>query len=108
MSEHHHHHQHGHGHGHSHHHHSLTGDGSPEALKRIGWALFLNMSFAVFELIGGLAVNSLAILSGALHDFGDSLALGVAYFLEKRSHQQSDGKFSYGYRRLSPLAAIIT
>lgn len=50
----------------------------------------------------------MAILSDALHDFGDALAVGLAIFLEKFSHKKSDGDFSYGYRRFSTLGALIT
>lgn len=70
-------------------------------------AFFLNIGFTLFEVIGGLYTNSLAILSDALHDLGDSLSLGVAWYLEKHSHKESDRKYSYGYRRFSLLAALI-
>lgn len=71
-------------------------------------ALILNFSFACVELVGGLWTNSVAILSDALHDFGDALALGLAIGLEKISHKKSDAQFSYGYRRFSILGAVIT
>ena len=70
-------------------------------------AFFLNLGFTVFEIIGGLYTNSLAILSDAVHDLGDSLSLGMAWFLEKHSHRESDQRYSYGYRRFSLLAALI-
>ena len=73
----------------------------------IGVAFFLNLCFAIAEIIGGFLINSMAILSDALHDFGDSLALGLAYFLQKISSKVSDSKYSYGYRRYSILAALI-
>lgn len=72
------------------------------------WALALNFGFACVELAGGIWTNSVAILSDALHDFGDALAVGLAIFLEKFSHKKSDGDFSYGYRRFSTLGALIT
>ncbi|WP_374073405.1 cation diffusion facilitator family transporter [Bdellovibrio bacteriovorus] len=103
MSEsksHHHHHSHAHGH---HHHHSHGA-----VLGRMKWALALNFGFACIELAGGIWTNSVAILSDALHDFGDALAVGLAIFLEKFSHKKSDGDFSYGYRRFSTLGALIT
>ncbi|MFV3409348.1 cation diffusion facilitator family transporter [Bdellovibrio bacteriovorus] len=96
----HHHHSHSHGH---HHHHSHGA-----AVGRMTFALVLNLTFAVIELIGGLWTNSVAILSDALHDFGDAIAMLLAIILEKVSHKQSDGKFSYGYRRFSTLGAVIT
>lgn len=97
---HHHHHSHSHGH---HHHHSHGA-----ALGRMKMAFVLNLVFACVELAGGLWTNSVAILSDALHDFGDALAVALAIFLEKFSQKQSDGNFSYGYRRFSTLGALIT
>lgn len=74
----------------------------------MGVAFLLNLSFAIIELIGGLYTNSLAILSDAFHDLGDSLAIGLAWFLEKKSLKGSTAQYSYGYRRFSVLAALIT
>lgn len=71
-------------------------------------ALALNLGFACIELVGGLWTNSVAILSDALHDFGDAFAVALAIILEKFSHRKSDGDFSYGYRRFSTLGAIVT
>ena len=70
-------------------------------------AFFLNLGFTIAEIIGGFLINSMAIISDALHDFGDSLALGLSYFLQKISGKVSDSKYSYGYRRYSILAALI-
>lgn len=101
-------HCHHHNHGHHHHHHDIPSDLTPQALKRIRLAFFMNLIFGVVELVGGLLTHSLAIQSGAIHDLGDSLAIGVALYLEKKSHQNVDQQYSYGYRRYSPLAAVIT
>ncbi|MDG0816352.1 cation diffusion facilitator family transporter [Bdellovibrio svalbardensis] len=72
------------------------------------FAFVLNLSFAIIELVGGIMTNSVAILSDALHDFGDALAMVIAITMEKLSHRSSDQHFSYGYRRFSTLGAIIT
>ncbi len=71
-------------------------------------AFFLNLGFTVLEIIGGLWTNSIAILSDALHDFGDSLSLGLAWYLENYAEKREDAHFSYGYRRFSLLGAMIT
>lgn len=71
------------------------------------FALFFNLGFAILELFGGLFVNSSAILSNALHDFGDSLSLLFALIMEKLSQKKRDSNFSYGYKRFSTLAAFI-
>lgn len=72
------------------------------------WAFALNLSFSIIELVGGILTNSVAILSDALHDFGDAVAMLLAIGLEKFSHKKSDNHFSYGYRRFSTLGAVIT
>lgn len=75
--------------------------------KKLFVVFILNFSMAIIELIGGLMTNSTAILSDALHDFGDSLALALGWYLEKVSNKKGDALFSFGYRRFSLLAAFI-
>lgn len=70
-------------------------------------AFYLNAAFAIIELVGGLLTNSLAILSDALHDLGDSLSLGLSWYFQKLSKKGRTTTFSYGYKRFSLLAAII-
>jgi cobalt-zinc-cadmium efflux system protein len=84
------------------------GSSTPDEPAQIGYAFALNLAFACIELVGGLWTNSLAILSDALHDFGDSLAFGLSWFLARKSRQGRDRRFSYGYRRLSLLGALTT
>lgn len=73
----------------------------------ISFAFFLNLGFTVIEIIGGLWTNSMAILSDAVHDLGDSVSLGLAWYLEKVAKKGSDRNYSYGYKRFSLLGAII-
>ena len=79
-----------------------------ESSGNIGVAFFLNLAFTILEVIGGLWTNSIAILSDALHDFGDCLSLGAAWYLQRLSNKSSDAQFTYGYRRFSVLGALIT
>ena len=75
-----HHHDDHHGHD-GHHHHHDTGN--------IKVAFWLNLVFCLLEFAGGLFTNSVAILSDALHDLGDSFSLGLAwYFSENFSTQK--------------------
>lgn len=70
-------------------------------------AFWLNAVFSVIEVIGGIATNSTAILTDAIHDFGDTLAIGSGIFLEKVSGKKRTDKFSYGYKRFSLLSALL-
>lgn len=76
--------------------------------KNILTAFLLNLSFAIIEFIGGLYTNSIALLSDAIHDMGDSLSIGVSFFLEKKSKKEPDNLYTYGYARYSILGAILT
>lgn len=75
--------------------------------NRIGWAFVLNLSFTVIEFIGGWLTNSTAIMADAVHDLGDSLSIGSAWLLNRMSNKTADAKFTYGYKRLSLLGALI-
>lgn len=77
-------------------------------LSKMKWALALNLFFSIFELIGGLWLQSMAIVSDALHDFGDALSLALGIWMEKKSQQSVDHRYSYGYRRFSLLASVFT
>jgi cobalt-zinc-cadmium efflux system protein len=76
--------------------------------KNLRLAFWLNFSFTLIEFFGGLLTNSVAILSDAVHDLGDTISLGIAWYLENVAHRESDQRFSYGYRRFSLLGAAVT
>lgn len=91
--------KHKHDQGHAHHH--------DHSLGNIKVAFFLNLSFTLIELVGGVLTNSVTILSDALHDLGDTLSLGLSWYFEKVARKKRDTSFTYGYGRFSLLAAII-
>ena len=76
--------------------------------KNILVAFILNLSFSIFEFIGGAITNSIAITSDAIHDIGDSLSIGISYLLEKKSKKEPDDKYTYGYVRYSVIGGLIT
>lgn len=78
-----------------------------ESYDNIKLAFILNLLFTVIEIIGGLWTNSVAILSDAVHDLGDSFSLGLSWFLEKYSKKNPDEYFSFGYSRFSLLSAFF-
>ena len=76
--------------------------------RKILFAFILNLSFSIFEFLGGIFTGSVAIVSDAVHDAGDAMSIGVAFFLEKKSKKRPDGKYTYGYARYSVLGSVIT
>lgn len=86
---------------HTHHSHGQSG-------ARLRTAFALNIGFTVLEVIVGLWTNSVAILSDSVHDLGDSITLGLSWYLEHFAGREEDARFSYGYRRFSLLGALIS
>ena len=86
------------------HHHNHTSGSATENIKT---AFFLNLLFTIIEFIGGMYTNSLAITSDAIHDLGDSISLGMAWYFQKISTKKSTKTYSYGFKRFALLGAII-
>jgi cobalt-zinc-cadmium efflux system protein len=79
----------------------------PEREERVRFAAFVNFAFTIVEIVGGLLTNSLAILSDALHDFGDSIALLVSWIFERGAKRAPDARYTFGYQRLSLFSALF-
>src|SRR5690554_456348 len=87
--------------------HKHIHDNQNSDVKNIKTAFFLNLSFTIIEIIGGIVTNSVAILSDAVHDLGDSFTLGLSWYFQKLSKKPRSNVFTYGYKRFSLLGAII-
>ncbi|MBV1951172.1 MAG: cation diffusion facilitator family transporter [Cycloclasticus sp.] len=83
-----------------HHHHG--------AVKNIKLAFFLNLSFTIIEFIGGALTNSTAILADAVHDLGDSIALGQAWYFESLTHKNGSKRYTFGYKRFTVVGALVS
>ncbi len=81
---------------------------STKTSRNIFIAFFLNLSFSLYEFIGGSLTGSTAIMSDAIHDFGDALSIGIAFFLEKYSQKHPNSHYTYGYLRYSVVGGFLT
>jgi cobalt-zinc-cadmium efflux system protein len=70
-------------------------------------ALALTCVVLAVELVGGLVSHSLALLSDAGHVLTDVFALGLAWFAVLQANRPADARRSYGYHRVSILAALV-
>src|SRR6202158_678365 len=70
-------------------------------------ALLLTCVILVVEFAGGLFSHSLALLSDAGHVLTDVFALGLAWFAVEQAKRPADQRRSYGYHRVSMLAALV-
>ena len=74
---------------------------------RLRLALGLTLAILLVELAGGLLSHSLALLSDAGHVLTDVFALGLAWFAVEQAKRPADQRRSYGYQRVSILAALV-
>src|SRR5580704_5777562 len=95
------HHAHVHGHEHAHHHHEVNDFGRAFAI-----GIALNLIYVTAEVGYGLAAGSLALLADAGHNLGDVLGLGLSWGAALLGRRGPSGRFTYGYRSSSILAAL--
>lgn len=86
--------------GHTHHDTSLVG-------KKLWLAIILNTFITLAQAVAGFASGSLSLLSDALHNFSDVVALLLSYFAIRLTHRDSTPKKTFGYKRGEILAALI-
>ena len=96
------HHDHSHQHSHAGHSHAPDDFGAAFAV-----GVALNTAFVVAELVFGYAANSLALISDAVHNLSDVIALLLAWAAAWLARKQPTQHHTYGYRRASILAALI-
>jgi cobalt-zinc-cadmium efflux system protein len=101
-------HDHPHGHGHSHA-HGHTGHSHAPTTFGLAFAVgvALNSVLVGAEFAFGYAANSLALISDAIHNLSDVLALLLAWGAAWLSRRRPTQQYTYGYRRASILAALI-
>jgi cobalt-zinc-cadmium efflux system protein len=95
-------HDHSHAHGHAGHSHAPDDFGLAFA---VGAAL--NTAFVAVELGFGYVANSLALISDALHNLSDVMALLLAWGAAWLARKRPTKTHTYGYRRASILAALF-
>ncbi len=85
---------------HHHHHHDVSG-------KNLFWTIVLNVIITVSQIIGGIVSGSLALLSDAMHNFSDVLALVIAYAANRLAARPNDEARTFGFKRAEILAALF-
>ena len=75
--------------------------------RSLGWALVLTSAFLIAEVVGGVVLNSLALLSDAAHMFTDVAALAIALAAIRIARRPADQRRTFGYHRFEILAAAF-
>jgi len=85
---------------HHHHHHEVNG-------SRLFLTVLLNIVIVISQVIGALFSGSLALLSDALHNFSDVLALLITWWTNRLASKPQDTLSTFGYKRAEILATLF-
>lgn len=75
--------------------------------QRLFVTMTLNFAITIAEIIGGLLSGSLALISDALHNFSDGIAIIITYIAIWLSKKPRTYKYTFGMKRAEILTAII-
>ena len=109
--EHKHKHKHDHGHGHDHHGHEGHNHGAIVALTSVNKAfivgIILNLAYVIVQVVVGLNIHSLSLLSDAGHNFLDVGALALSLLAFKLTKAKATKNYTYGFRKSSVLISLL-
>lgn len=86
------------------HNHSLSKETST---TRLFITILLNFTITVVEIIGGIISGSLSLISDAMHNFSDGIAVIISYIAMRLNKKPKDYNFTFGYKRAEILAAVF-
>ena len=86
---------------HHHHHHNEISE------KNLLITTILNFAITFAEIVGGILSNSLALLSDALHNLSDAIALFVAYIAHRIGKRDPNLRKTFGYKRIEIIVALF-
>lgn len=76
--------------------------------KRALWiTLLLTAFFTIVEIIGGIASNSLALLSDSAHMVSDVIALGLSMTAIYLASRPPNARFTFGFLRFEIIASFL-
>ncbi len=82
--------------------HEITESGA-----RLAIVILLNFVITAAEVIGGVISGSLSLLSDALHNFSDGIAVIIAWIAIRLDARPRSEKHTFGMKRAQVLAAVI-
>ena len=69
--------------------------------------MLLNFVITIAQIAGGIFSGSLALISDALHNFSDGIAVILTYIAIKLKQKDNSNRHTFGLKRAEILAAVI-
>lgn len=75
--------------------------------KKLVIAIILNLLITASQVVGGLISGSIALISDALHNFSDVMALVLSWVAGRLSLRKNTPSKTFGFKRAELMAAFI-
>lgn len=87
--------------------HNHNHNEKPASLANLILAIIINGGIVIFEMIFGLLIQSMALISDAVHNLSDIAAMSFTYWAEKMSRRPATELKTYGWRKIEFVAAFV-
>ena len=82
-------------------------DEAHTSLRNLFFAIVINSGIVAFEMIFGLLIQSMALISDAIHNLSDIAHMLFSYWAEKVARRPANNRKTYGYRKIEFIAAFV-
>ncbi len=89
------------------HHHTHIAKPDKSSQKKVLIAAVITASYMLVEIIGGIWVNSIALVADGVHMMTDAMALGIAWWGFYMSQKPATEKMTFGFQRFQILTAFV-
>ncbi|MBF6057445.1 cation diffusion facilitator family transporter [Thiomicrorhabdus heinhorstiae] len=89
------------------HHHNHLGCCQKQSQRKVMIAAIITATYMLVEIIGGLWVNSIALVADGVHMLTDAMALMIAWWGFKISRRPANANMTFGFQRFQILTAFV-
>src|SRR2546430_5120560 len=75
--------------------------------RRLSLSIFITLTFVLLEATTGYFAHSLSLVSDAVHNLADALALIFSWYGIRIARRPSTAQRTFGYHRVGILAALV-
>lgn len=88
-------------------HHHSNNQSSETSEKKLFITFALNIFITIVQIIGGVVSGSLSLISDAMHNFSDAVAIVITYIALRLSKKPKTSKYTFGLKRAEIIAAVV-
>ncbi|MBI5660715.1 MAG: cation transporter [Ignavibacterium album] len=88
-------------------HNHLNTSAGEASEKNLFITIALNIFITIVQIIGGIISGSLSLISDAMHNFSDAVAIVITFIALRLSKRPKTPKYTFGLKRAEIIAAVL-